>query len=195
MAGHVLARLHGHGKIVLPFPGYRIEREAGQLVLRVEREGRSGTVDVASPSGDLCDVETGTLTGPWRVETRLYRCAWPEGFALAADPTDRSPFLLLGPDGSMIWIDGPVDASRATPIEKLAAPGQTVRAVAEAADAARIDLDYVDEGVRFWQRRYVLPWSDDRALVPCAQARAENEKLVSAALDLVEQTLEPVEAT
>ncbi len=101
-----------------------------------------------------------------------------------------TPFVLIGPEGSMIWIDGPIDASRATPIEKLAAPEQNVRTIGEATGAARIDLDYVEEGVRFWQRRYVIATEDGRVLVPSAQARVEDEILVRAALELVEQTLE-----
>ena len=175
---------------MVPFPGFRIERESGDLVLRVERIGGAGIVDVSSPSGELVDVETGTHPGAWRIETTVFSCRWPEGFALAHDPSAMSPFLLLGPADAMLWIDGPIQAARATPIEKLAAPGQNVREVRESADAARIDLDYLEDGVRFWQRRVVVRWSEEKVLVLSAQAPKASEKLAQAALDLVERTLE-----
>lgn len=195
---HVLARLQGFGAIVVPKAPYRIERvdDAPDAVLRIGHGDRSETVDVRAVLGgtvttDVADVDEGDPRPRWRIETSVFGCAWPVGFALSSDPDGLSPFLLLGPDDAMIWVAGPVDRAKTTPIEKLVTEDQTARAVASSGDRERIDIDYQVDGERWWQRRYVLAWGEDRTLVLTGQARAAFEAPTSAAVDAIEASIAP----
>lgn len=179
---------------MLPKPPYRIERVDEPTRLRIQHGDQSAVIDVSEPTKgsatELADIEPGDGGERWYVETTVCSCAWPEGFALASDP-EGSPFLLHGPEEAMIWLAGPLDRSRTTPIEKLATSDQTIRAVGEADGRERIDLEYTFEGERWWQRRYVVPWGEDQAIVITGQARSTTELLTSAAVDLVEASLAP----
>lgn len=193
-------QLTGHGVVVRPRAGYRIERVDGgaDTTLRIARPGESRVIDAIAQRDDgrvrsLADVLSGARGGPWRIETSLVTCAWPHGFAVVEDPDGVSPFLLVGPNDAMIWVSSPIARARATPIESLADDGQTVRAVAQAGEDARIDLDYEIDDEAWWQRRYVLVWSPEHALVVTAQALRQGEDLARAAVDLVAHSLERAE--
>jgi len=198
---HVWTRLAGHGSVVVPHAGYRIERvaDAAEMTLRIARGAESRAIDLTAPIDEaaaaLADVSVGSARGAWRIETDLFRCAWPHGFALVDDPDGVSRFLLVGPNDSMLWISGPLAAARATPIEKLVDDGQTVRAVAQREADARIDLDYTFDDEAWWQRRYAIVWSPSSVLVVTAQARRADEELVRAAVDLVAGSIAHTDAT
>jgi len=191
-------KLHGFGAIVEPEAPYRIGRVDGEpeTTLRIVHGAGTTVIDVAAilredATTDLADITAGDPMERWRIETTDATCAWPEGFDLASDPDDLSPFLLLGPDDSMVWLAGPVDRATVEPIENLAGEGQRVRAVAEAGDHERIDLDYEADDEAWWQRKYVVPWDDGQAIVITGQARSAMEELTALAVDLVERSLEP----
>lgn len=190
------ARLTGFGVSVRADEPYRIERiaDAPETALRLWRAEASVDVDVLAGS-DLVEILPGPARAGWAIETPELVCVWPPGLALVSDPDGVSPFLLLGPGESLVWISGPVARERAWPIESLAAEGQKVRAVAETEGGgdARIDLDYVEDGELWWQRRYVRDWGAGQVLVLSAQARAGDEDAMRTALDLVEASLAPAE--
>ena len=195
---HVLARLQGFGVIVLPKAPYRIERIEGEpdTRLRIFHGEQSGVVDVrevvrGEERTELADISEGDPRQSWRIETGVVTHDWPHGFALSSDPDELSPYVLFGPDDAMIWIAGPVDRARTTPIEKLVAEEQTVRAVAQAGDNERLDVDYVIDDEPWWQRRYVLAWGEGRALVLTAQARAATEETAAEAVDAIERSIAP----
>jgi len=192
-----VVRLQGFGVVVVPTAPYRIGRAADgpETLLRIDTGERSETLDVTAPGArsELVALSPGDPAERWRIETAVTSCAWPLGFELASDPDGLSPFLLLGPGDAMVWLAGPLASEKTQPIEKLVAEGQTVRAVAESGGRERIDLDYEVGGERWWQRRYVIPWTDGETLVASGQARSATEELTSLALDLVERSLEPNE--
>ena len=202
---HTLARLAGFGVIVTPRAPFRLDRVDGAATPSVLRIGGDGGGRVVDPRAllDAPDPEAPVDVFPgdaaeadWWIETGFVRCRWPAGFGLASDPEERCPFLLLGPEETMVWLEGPFPREKATPIEKLVAPGQTLRAVAEADDAARVDIDYEHDGEPWWQRRYAIAVDTDKVLLATGQARRRHEELVRAAVDLVEHSLErtPTEA-
>lgn len=193
---HSPARIVGHGAVVLPRTGYQLERVAGasESTLRVTYGEDAQLLDVSAPeaaASALAEVAPGPLMRAWRIETDTFTCAWPRGLTLADDPDALSAFVLAGPNGALIWASGPMPRERATPIESLADEGQNIRAVADEGDNVRIDLDYVFEGEPWWQRRYVLAWSDDTVLVVSAQAKALDEEVVAAAIDELAQSIAP----
>jgi hypothetical protein len=195
---HVLARLAGHGLIAVPRPLFRLDRVDGapETTLRVADARGDEIVDLAAVArgeraSDRIDVHLGPR-GPFRIETRVFTCTWPPGFALSHDPYGGAPFLLIGPRDAMIWIAGPLARAKVEPIERLADPSQTIRAVAEATDASRMDLDYEHEGERWWQRRYVIAFGAApaaEALALSAQARLADEPVACAAIDAIERSL------
>jgi hypothetical protein len=191
---HAPAHLAGHGALVVPRAGYQLERVEGgpDSALRVTNGSERGLLDVRAPEREtnpLAEVLLGPPTHAWRIETRAFVCAWPRGFVLADDPDGLSPFLLAGPRDSLVWVSGPMPRERALPIEQLVDEGQRVRAIADAPDSTRLDVDYVVEGEPWWQRRTVLRWDDDTVMVVSAQARMSDEESVCAAVDEVAETL------
>jgi hypothetical protein len=193
--------LIGFGATVVPSAPYRIDRVADEpeTVLLVATAERSGLVDVADvlrggETGGLVEVRPGDERSRWRVQTEVFTCAWPYEFGLSSDPDGVSPFLLLGPGDAMLWVAGPVDLERASPIEKLADTDQTIRGVAEAEGASRIDLDYELEGEPWWQRRYVVEWGEGQALVLTGQAPVSHETVTREAVDAMDQTLQATAA-
>ena len=183
----------------MPKAPYRIERVPGAPPsrLRIVRGERSEVIDMGDAeaierAAELLDISQGEPRPSWRIETDAMSCAWPAGFALCSDPDELSPFVLFGADDAMIWIAGPVERAKVTPIEELADEGQTIRAVAQAGERERMDLDYVVDGEPWWQRKYVMPWGTDEALVLTGQARMRGEENTSAAVDAIEATIERV---
>lgn len=191
----VLARLLGHGLVVLPHRNYRIEHvaDAAETTLRITRGKETDVVDLLvalREKSAFVDVSEGGPPGAWRIQTKEFTCGWPRGFALSADDAG-SPFLLTGPSGSLVWVDGPLPKKKATPIENLVADEQRVRAVAQEGENARIDLDYEEEGEHWWQRRYALVWGNEQVLVVSGQALLSDEEAARAAVDEVARTIEP----
>lgn len=195
-------RLVGFGVVVVPRAPYRIDRMAGAAETTLQVAGSRGdqVVDVRELLGDARDAGPATVVPgrdfreEWRIQTEVSTCAWPAGFGLASDPDGISRFLLLGPSEAMIWIAGPVSPDTAFPIEKLATPDQTIRAVAEATGASRMDVEYLHDDERWWQRRYVVEWGEDGVVVLTGQARLADEEVTRMAVDTVERTLEPTPA-
>ena len=179
---------------MIPKPGHRIDRDPDG-VLHVTTEAGRERVDVAAvlhgaASTDALEILPGPR-GEWRVATDAYTCPWPPGWSFADDPDGISPFLFLGTRDALIWIAGPLPRKKVTPIEKLADEGQAIRAVAEAGENARIDLDYDVDGEPWWQRRYALVLGEESAVVVSGQARRDAEDAVRAAIDEVADRLAP----
>lgn len=189
------ARLSGHGAFVIPRPGYQLARVDGGPAssLRVTYREESQLVEIGGTepiSEQLLEVLADPSSAAWRIQTDTFACAWPAGFVLADDPDELSAFVLAGENGALIWVSGPMPAERALPIENLADEDQTVRAVADEGENARIDLDYVLDSEPWWQRRYVLRW-DGEVLVVSGQARALDEEWVCVALEELTGSLTP----
>ncbi len=196
VAGFAVPQLRGHGVLVRPARGDRVARGPDEKTLRVWRAGSMAAVeiDVREPT-DLIVIEPVADIHPWRIESAGVTCAWPHGTALVSDAWERTPFVLelAGEDDREpeegIWI-ATAPRSEVEPIERFAVEGQRIRAIGESADGAlRIDLDYPHGSTLWWQRKYVLPWSEGLALVVSAQARAKNEETFSLAADLVASTV------
>lgn len=177
-------RLVGHGLELRLREATRIARvpDAPETTLAIDGH----IVDVLVPT-DVLEIAPSERLGGWRIETELLSCAWPHGLTLTSDAWGQSPFVLEGPgEESTIWAQS-VAVEHVTPIERIAVEGQRIRAIADAPDgSARVDLDYVLEDALWWQRKYVRPWGEGRALILCAQAQIANEEVMRAALDLLD---------
>ncbi|HEX7898126.1 MAG TPA: hypothetical protein VF950_10225 [Planctomycetota bacterium] len=155
---HSFARIVGHGLAVLPFVPFRATRtgpdldvEHGALFARVipfEGGYKSKCDQNTASLYQVVEISGGPVPGDWRVETMVFRCAWPEGFELAS-PTradDEVPFYLQAPGGACLYIR---DAGNAPPLADLRAPDQT---------RVAIGPDFVEFAYRFqgapWRQRH-----------------------------------------
>jgi len=179
---HVLAVISGWSLRVIPRAPFRAVRGASPRELLVEHASLSARITAdgaggfrSEPDGDalgqVVDVERGPVAGAWMVETHAFRAALPDGFALhSAPPGSPSPFDLVGPASSLIYVQSP---SRMPPIEAMCGPGQRVSGRGD----TWIELEYGHDGVRWWQRHEVVG-----RLVFTAQATVESREAASDAL-------------
>ncbi|SFO08890.1 hypothetical protein SAMN04489713_10457 [Actinomadura madurae] len=113
-------------------------------------------------------VTAGPDRPTWRIETQLYSVTWPSGFTLecAGENDPFAPFLLWGPDKSLIWVQGPIRRTRLTAPSDLVGPGQQV--VDQQANS--IELAYTEEGAPWRQSHHILDLDQDRLAIVTSQA-------------------------
>lgn len=192
--GHVLARLAGHGVVLVPHWPYRFARHPGGSdaveVVRwrpdashkvVIRPGRG------DDGGEVVDIDDGPGHAHWLIETSGFRMRWPDGVTLESprDPADSTPFYLFGPGETTIYVQGPVAAERVAGPDALVAPGQTV---IERNDA--VELSYEHDGRTWWQGHWVVPFDGERVLVLTAQALSPHRAQARAAAREAAATIE-----
>ncbi len=146
MSQHVYARLTGFGWTLLPLAPFRFERVDGRerTVLAIHDPGdgpRRATINLGgakpivhlgertSDLGEVLDLIPGGGCDHWRIETTVFTARWPSGFALASPPGPGmpSPFDLLGPDGALIYVQGPLPRRDLRGLDRIAAPDQVIR--------------------------------------------------------------------
>jgi hypothetical protein len=188
--GHVFARLFGYGLILVPMWPYRFDRSAAAPSAVTVTHWDGGVQRVATVRGPAHDLvvelsEAGSvdqvvdvLPGPeqdsWRIETSLYSVAWPEGFSVESPGQDSGPskFDLHGPDGALIYVQGPFARDRLPPAEQLAAAGQEIVKERRERDVDVVELAYEHDGEDWRQGYWFVPFSDGQSLVVTAQAPA-----------------------
>jgi hypothetical protein len=210
MAQHVYARLSGCGWTLVPLAPYAIDRVHDRPNgVRVRHESPDGLREALLVfGGNLPDVELGKGTqaleavldlqeGPhldhWRVETTVFICRWPEGFALTSPASPGTPFELHGPDGALVYVQGPVRVDRLPPLNEMVGPGQSVRRYGRTARGGWVELEYEHEGERWRQTHRVLEDTSGYALVVSAQAPVGAAGLAEAAAEEVAASLAPYE--
>jgi hypothetical protein len=178
----------GFGLRVIPHLPYCVVHGPTPPELDIEHHSRAGPrfarllpdgpgryqsrIDHRTPTlGDVLKVEPGPVEGGWQLETREFRVAFPPGFGLySAPPSSTSPFDLVGPGSSQLYVQSP---AQVPPLQEMCAPGQRAREVGE----DWIELDYEHAGRKWWQRHQVRG-----RLVFSTQAPAESRDAALAAL-------------
>src|SRR5438445_1255340 len=140
MSHSVYARLSGFGWTLLPGAPFRFERvpHRPRLILVEHRTAdgpRRAMLDFDDPAVELAEgtsrlEEVLEFTeGPnfdhWRMVTSVYSVRWPEGFAVGST-TDPPGFDFIGPNGTLIYLQGPFDCSHVPPFEEMASPEQQI---------------------------------------------------------------------
>lgn len=172
--GHVFARLAGHGMTLVPRWPYVFERTEGDTVLvtwATEDGPMRLTVEpgVRVDGGDVVDVTEGPDHPYWLIETGPALLPWPKGFSLES-AEDQTPFLLLGPDDTVIFPQGPVPAERLADAQALVAEDQAITAERDENGTRVVELGYEHEGAPWWQAHWLAPLPGGRLLVVTAQA-------------------------
>ncbi len=128
----------------------------------------------------------------WRIETAVYSVGWPAGGFAVEPPADvgGSLFDLHGPDGTLIWLQGPFDRRDLPAVDELAAPGQQLTGVHSGDDLEAVELAYEHDGEDWNQRHYLIPFAS-QVLVVTAQAPARHVDLFRLASAEVASSVRP----
>lgn len=137
-------------------------------------------------------VTAGPDTDHWTVETTLFRCAWPEGLTLAStEPGAPSPFEFYGPEGAVLFFQGPIARESLPKLEALAGPGQKVLGTTTTAGAPAVDIAYELDGAEWRQRHVALSLTEAHALVLTAQALDRHMPRMLAHAEAVVASFQP----
>ncbi|MFC0548893.1 hypothetical protein [Kutzneria chonburiensis] len=201
--GHVFARLTGFGMTLIPIWPYtfdRVEHRPGSVKVTRWAGDTAHTAVVTGPAdveltgaespGEVVEVLTGPAGSVWRIETSPFTIDWPEGFSIDSPPADdnSSPFLLFGPAGSAIYLQGPYRRDRIPPLTQLAGPGQTLVDQQSAAAFDAVELEY-EQGGNTWRQTHHLVDLGDERLVITAQTPATHGIQVRAAAELMARSV------
>ena len=184
---HSYLKLVGHGLTIIPIPPFEISRAStSEIPLVVGREGSSFLIkdvrDQVDPA--LVEVSVGPEE-PWRLVTSLYTLAWPKDFAIVSSPTPDVPpgFDLLGPDQSLVYLQGPFASGRVKHGKQLAAPGQKMIENRDFEAIERSWFEYSFEGEDYFQVHHLVGLEDRVLMITLQVLRAACDD------DLVQQVL------
>ncbi|HEY1123511.1 MAG TPA: hypothetical protein VGE67_17980 [Haloferula sp.] len=178
---HVYVRLSGWGIQVLPEGDFDAtwNEDARDVDLtlfdgkfaRIHVDGEGGYQSKVDPRTtkslyDVAAIRVGEADPYWRLETSLYRFAWPIGYRISCSAVDAPGICadLLGPNGECIFIQNPASMPG---LGQMVGPGQ---AILDQDDAARsILLGYEVNGVE-WRLRHTIVTVGSRDFVLTGQA-------------------------
>jgi hypothetical protein len=179
-------RIAGHRVALVPKAPFTLARtgegvevkHAGMLArLRVVGESLRYIVDGGAQGlHDLMVAVDTDYTGPFRLETSDFVCAWPAGFSLAS-PDREGPFLFdllpeLGDSGfvagCLVFMAGPYTAELCPSIDALVGEGRVETEREEHDGYAAITVHYEHGGAphRQWHARFLV---GERVFVLTAQ--------------------------
>ena len=210
------ARVAGHGVALVPRTPFAIGRD-GDFVF-VQHGDRAARIRVADGSlryvlvgadalADVAHAVETAYTGPFRIETSAFSCAWPAGTAIVS--VDRpGPFLFdvvpaptegergdRGDDAAFVFVVGPYSLALCPSVDSLRAEGHEEVERAELEDRQVMEVAYEHAGARYRKRhlRFVTQAEDAeaaRAFVFTAQGPEREFDAMRAALDEMAATLE-----
>ena len=192
---HTVAAVSGFGLRVIPRAPFVVVRGPNANELDVQHQSPRGPRFVrVIPNGpgryrtmidqqtkspaEVLDVAAGPVAGDWQLDTTAFRTAFPPRFALHSAPADSpSPFDLLGPGSSQIYVQAP---RRMPPASEMCGPGQ--RITKQGPDW--VELAYEHQARKWWQRHQIAG-----PLVFSVQAPAEARDAALGGLDAMLQSL------
>jgi hypothetical protein len=203
-SAHVYARLSGFGWTLLPHAPFRFERvpHRPELLLvetNVQGVPKRAKLDFSRPNPaielnqgtdgleEILDFTEGPMCDHWRIETTVYSIRWPEGFAVQSQQ-EPPGFDLLGPNGTLIFLQGPFDPRNLPPPAEMVGEGQSVHQLGR----NWVELSYLHDGVPWRQTHRLVAFGQD-VVVVTSQAPAKWNTLVSAAAVNVSESLSPTE--
>ena len=204
MSFHVFVRLSGYELTILPFAPFHFRRAPdNDHVLILTHHSATGTkqayliledagyqVELAPDTSSLqevVDLMPGRRTRDWMIETTVFSMCWPRGFDLLSSPDPRTPpgFDLIGPNDTLIYIQGPFNPARLPGVEQMGAPGQQLIQTGVIDAHPWVEFDYEHEGSIWLQRHYLVHLDPTTALVVTMQApKAHAPSSITAADDI-----------
>ena len=143
---------------------------------------------------EVVEVTEGPDARQWKIETPLFRAAWPNGLDLRSPLASKTHFDLVGPrsDGTLVFVQGPSSEDERA-LDTMAAEGQIEMARGKtSAGHAWIELSYEFEGTPWRQRHYARRVSPRRCFVVTAQCpQAATVTIFAAADELTDSLTHP----
>ena len=183
----IVAQPGGEGRKVLVAPGdescsgeFELAKleEAGMegWVLQQDDEGTRVVLGESKELGDLGDVTEGPKARQWEVHTsKGYSGLWLEGYnLLSTDDQTTWPFELVGHDGSMMYVRGPMPPDRVPDAEDLAVQDQRLVRDETDADTPFVELAYDHEGQEYRLSYHFVSFDDKAVLAVCTQSTTDN---------------------
>ncbi|MDF1665619.1 MAG: hypothetical protein P1V97_27920 [Planctomycetota bacterium] len=167
--GHVFARLTGYGYSMVPVDSpYKFRWGRNNRTVLIDIETDKSTAEIHYPEGkafeefsegadmdEIVEITPVEHTGPFRVETSVFSVNWPSGFEIESSGSGEGPpYDIIGPDDTLIYIQGPIEKSFVPPIEELVAPGQRLTDKGTAHECQWVELSYSHEKVKWCQRHF-----------------------------------------
>jgi hypothetical protein len=197
---HVYVRLNGWGIQVLPAGDFNAawDEEAENLDLELP-DGRFARIHVDGAGyqskintrttkslNEVAEIRLGEAVRYWRVETGLYRFAWPVGYRIScrADQVPTIAVDLLGRNDECIFIQNP---RAMPPLGQMVGPGQSILDQDEAARS--ILLGYPMDGAD-WRQRHTKVSVGSRDLAVTGQSTVKEFAGVERAMREIVSSIE-----
>jgi len=135
---------------------------------------------------EVIQVAEGPGANQWVIETPAFHAVWPEELDLRYPLASRTHFDLLGPDDSIIFVQGPVPNRNI--LDEMAVEGQTEIGRGKTPSGHEwIELGYGVGGAQWRQRHFTRVVSRSMAFVVTAQClQAHQERIFRSASELTE---------
>ncbi len=164
-------------------------------VLQQADDGTRVVLGGAQELGDLGEVHAGPTTRRWEIaSSKGFAGEWLDGYNLLTTDEDTTwPFELIGFDGSMLYVRGPMPADRVPAAQDLAVGDQRLVREESAGDTPFVELAYDLEGQE-WRLSYHFKKLNDQATAAvCCQAPAAIAAKAQAKAKAFAQSLRLVE--
>ena len=200
MSQHVYARLAGFRLTVIPDAPFQIKRvDTASNAIDVEYLAPGGTLfaRVIPQDGgyiskigqytqslyDVLDIDVGPDIDEWRLETTVFTCDWPHGYAVCSNnfPNDPGPFDLLGPNNEMIYIQSPC---KMPALEAMRTPNQKITHIERRGEFGWIEMEYTHGGEPWCQRHEIVALQNRQMVVTMQAPRRFKKRTATAAVKI-----------
>ncbi|QDG50621.1 hypothetical protein FIV42_07715 [Persicimonas caeni] len=183
----IVARPGGEGQKVLVAPGDESGSGDFQKV-KLEEDGMEGWVlqqadnatrvvlGESEDLGEMADISAGSSTRHWELKSsKGYRARWVTGYnLLTTDKETTWPFELIGHDGSMIYVRGPMPSENVPDAEALAVGDQTLLRDETGSSSPWVELSYELDGEEWRLSYHFKKLSQQATVAVCCQVRASG---------------------
>jgi hypothetical protein len=182
----ILAAQNGQGQKVLIAPGekpqtgdFSLEKlEEGGMAGWVFQQADDGTRVVLGDSkdlGDLGELASGPDKRGWELRSdKGYAGKWVDGYnVLTTDHDTTWPFELVGHDGSMVYLRGPMPPDRIPEADDLAVGDQRLVRNETDGDTPIVELAYEHDGDEWRLSYHFFEISPQATVAVCCQAKAD----------------------
>lgn len=132
---------------------------------------------------DVLDIDVGPDIDAWRLETTVFTCVWPHGYAVCSNnfPDDPGPFDLRGPNNELIYIQSPRELPA---LEAMRTPTQKITHIERRGESGWIELEYTHDGAPWCQRHEIVALPNRRLVVTMQTPRRCQERATTAAVEI-----------
>jgi hypothetical protein len=168
--------------------------KAGEGVWTYHSGSDGTTIALGAGMKDVSEVgsaSAGPTEKSWSIETGAYRIAWPKNWKLASTgPASRWPFELLGTNGAMILLRGPLKGAKEVPAPPdLVGPGQTIVGGGDLDGQIWVMLEYQHDGQTWHQRHQYGIIGKETVVIVTGQAPASQSAEMTAACETIVKSL------